>query len=128
MADAETARPVVLIVDDEEHMRDSLSLVVSDRYQVVLASTGREGLETATRRMPNLVLADLKLPDMPGFELIRRLRSELPELRILAISGVFRDSRTVVECWRAGADLFLEKDLLNPDFANKILAWQHYGF
>jgi len=68
----------ILVVDDEEDTRDLLRTVL-DGYgaQVLLASTADEALEIATRSKPDVLISDIGMPDVDGFELIRRVR-ELP--------------------------------------------------
>lgn len=85
-----TAVPSILVVEDNPTTRKMLRLVlVTEGYGVVEAANARAALATAERTLPDLVLQDLILPDMDGFELLRRLRA-LPsgrELPILALSG-----------------------------------------
>jgi two-component system phosphate regulon response regulator PhoB len=69
--------PTVLLVDDE---RDLLSVLDfnfrSDGFETTLASSGDEALRLATQRVPDLVLLDLMLPDIPGTEVCRRLKAD----------------------------------------------------
>jgi PAS domain S-box-containing protein len=81
----------ILVIEDNPLTRKMLRVTLeSDGYQVIEAGDGRAGFEAVRRRMPDLVLQDLVLPDMSGFELIRQLR-ELAgaELPIIALSGFF---------------------------------------
>src|SRR5712671_7152484 len=84
------AMPTILVVEDNPATRKMLRVtLVTEGYAVVEAADARAALAAAERTPPDLVLQDLILPDMDGFELLRRLRA-LPggsELPILALSG-----------------------------------------
>ncbi|HEX4346033.1 MAG TPA: response regulator, partial [Vicinamibacterales bacterium] len=67
-------KPVVLLVDDvTDHLR-LYKLTLGDRYTVLCASTGRAGYELACSRRPNIVILDIMLPDIDGWDVCRRLR------------------------------------------------------
>jgi len=71
----EAAKPVVLAVDDEEHITELIALGLSiNGFDVVRFATGRAALEEIERRRPDLVVLDVMLPDLDGFEVARRLR------------------------------------------------------
>jgi CheY-like chemotaxis protein len=76
----------VLIVDDEPEVRDFVSRALS-QYEVVQASGGTDALEVVKQASPDLVLADIKMPDMDGFALLDKLRESNPGLPVVAISG-----------------------------------------
>jgi two-component system KDP operon response regulator KdpE len=98
----------VLIVEDDHSMHQVLSeLLAHLGYRVHAVRTGREGLEAAARRLPDIVLLDLGLPDIPGIEVIRRLRS-WSEVPILVVSGS-RQRRRKADALDAGADDFVDK-------------------
>jgi PleD family two-component response regulator len=65
----------VLVVEDEAHLRDVLRIQLeSENFEVLQAKDGREGLEVALQALPDLVLLDVMLPHMDGYEVCRRLR------------------------------------------------------
>ena len=67
----------ILLVEDNEMNRDMLSRRLDDRgYQVILATDGVQGLSLARSEQPDLVVMDLSLPEMDGWEVIRRLKTE----------------------------------------------------
>jgi len=78
----------ILVVEDEGHvagfLRDALTEI---GYGVTVAAGGADALNKVTDQAPDLVLLDLNLPDMPGFEVLDRLRARLPSLPVVIVSG-----------------------------------------
>lgn len=78
----------VLLIDDDKLVRLCLHAYLEDSgYQVHDAQGGREGLDRFTLERPDIVLTDLRMPDMDGFELIAALRSISPATPVIVISG-----------------------------------------
>lgn len=70
-------KPIVLIVDDFEDSRDMYGYVLSEAgFQVESAGDGREGLDKAARSCPDIILMDLSLPDIDGWDVIRQLKDQ----------------------------------------------------
>ena len=106
----------VLIVDDQAPFRDVARLVVemTDRFEVVgEAVDGLSGVAAASELLPSLVLMDLNMPDIDGFEATRRIRSAVPDARVLILSthdpADFRD-----QALAAGAYDFISKSSFDP--------------
>ena len=99
----------VLIVDDElairETFADTLRYV---GYEVLQAATGAEGLTMAERHHPDLMLLDVKMPGMDGFEVLQRLRAAGNEVPVIVISG-HGDINTAVQALKGSAYDYLEK-------------------
>jgi two-component system KDP operon response regulator KdpE len=98
----------ILVVEDEPQMLRSLRLILTGHgYDVVTATTGQAALAEAARRLPDLVLLDLMLPDLDGREVCRRLRerSSVPII-VLSARG---EEQTKVEALDLGADDYLTK-------------------
>lgn len=101
----------VLIVDDESLTRAVLQRnVILAGYDVLLASNGKEALETIARETPDLIIIDLVMPDMNGFEACRRIRAkeQTKKTPIIVVSALRSDS-DVEDAKAAGADSFLVK-------------------
>ena len=78
----------ILLVDDEEGIRKVLGILLADMgYQVHTAATGAEGLRTFEKLRPPIVLTDIKMPEMDGIELLRRLKQISPETEVIMITG-----------------------------------------
>lgn len=99
----------ILVVDDDDETRVLTTLrLQTAHYEVVTAADGREGLQQASAHRPDLVVLDLLMPGMHGFEACQRLRECYSGLKILILSGkAFTvDARSAL---RLGADKVLRK-------------------
>ena len=78
----------ILIIDDDPAVSRTLSLILTRAgYPVSTAASGRKGLELLASGGIDLVLTDIIMPELDGIEAIRRIRTEYPALRIIAMSG-----------------------------------------
>ena len=100
----------LLAIDDSEDIRNLLQLVLGDLYDLHLEPTGEDGLRTALSLKPDLIILDLGLPEMDGFELCNRFRSlpDLEEVPIIILSGQ-KGVDVHVKAYKLGADNFIEK-------------------
>jgi two-component system, NarL family, response regulator LiaR len=114
----------VLIVDDFAIVRQGLRTFVglNDEFEVVgEAADGAEGLRQARRLRPDVVLMDLLMPEMDGVTATQMLRTELPEVEVIALTSVLEDS-AVVGAVRAGAIGYLLKDADQEELSRAIRA------
>ena len=80
----------ILIVDDEESIRTSISLEFSEiGYSVRCAEDGFAALRQIRRQIPDILLSDLNMPGMSGFELLSVVRRRIPNIYVIATSGAF---------------------------------------
>lgn len=99
----------ILIIDDEKHIRQSFADFLEDHdYEVILAENGKIGLELLQSERPDLVLLDLRMPEMHGLEVLRQKKDISPDLPMIVISGANRIS-DVIQALRYGAWDYLEK-------------------
>jgi len=102
-------KPKVLIIDDEEAIRSSLKMIFEyEGYECVLAANADAGLKIAARESPDLILLDIKMPQMDGMEVLKRLKAEGEEAPIVILSG-HGNVKTAVEATKLGAFDFIEK-------------------
>jgi len=104
---ATTEHQSILIVDDEEIIRDFLSEVLED-YELELASDGDEAIEKLRKRSYDLVITDLRMPKVPGEEVVKVARQLHPQMRVIVISG-YSSLYTVSQSVSHGACAFLSK-------------------
>ena len=98
----------VLLVEDDERLRGVLDTILRGYgYDVVDAGTGEDGLSSASAMPPDVVLLDLGLPGIDGFEVLRRLRAIGPA-KVLVLSAL-QDSADKVAALDAGADDYVSK-------------------
>jgi CheY-like chemotaxis protein len=87
--------PLILVIDDDEAIRSSLEEVLtSDDYQVLTAKNGEEGLSLALTRLPDLILLDLMMPVMNGYEFLERKQRDpmISKIPVVILSaGVAKD-------------------------------------
>jgi two-component system nitrogen regulation response regulator NtrX len=102
-------KPRVLVVDDEEAVRSSLRMILEyEGYEVLLAANGPAGLKMAEQESPDLVFLDIKMPQMDGLEVLKRLKAEEPSPPVVVLSG-HGTVKTAVEAVKLGAFDFIEK-------------------
>ncbi len=83
----------VLIVDDEQAIREFVKSALAD-YKILEASNGEEALTVIQEVEPDLVITDIRMPRMDGYQLADRLREEHPELPVMALSGAVSREET----------------------------------
>jgi len=112
-------RPLVLVADDNADMRAYLAHLLQSQYRVVLAKDGVEGLEHSKTFHPDLVITDVMMPRMSGYDLLKAIRGDnalrsTPVIMLTARVG----TEARVESWETGADDYIAK----PFDENEILA------
>ncbi|MGQ9631136.1 MAG: response regulator [bacterium] len=101
----------VLVVDDDALVRDSMKYLLSeDDYQVTVAGSGTEALELIDKDSYDVILTDLRMPDMSGIELLRRIRGKKCKTPV-AILTAYGTVEAVVEALQNGAYNFITKPL-----------------
>jgi len=101
--------PTVLIIDDERDITSALGTFFERTgHQVMRAHTGVEGIESIKRMRPDLVLLDVRLPDMTGFDVLERVRDDHPVVIMITGHG---DIELAVRAMQEGAENFLTKPI-----------------
>jgi DNA-binding response OmpR family regulator len=112
----------VLLAEDEPHIVESLTFLLERAgYQVDVETDGRAALEAALNNVPNVLVLDVMLPELDGYEVLRRLRSDdrtkgLPTLMLTA-KGQREDRETAMD---VGADIFITKPFANAEIVDAI--------
>jgi DNA-binding response OmpR family regulator len=107
-------RPLILLVEDDQMMADMYSFQLErDGYQVEIVNDGKQGLDAIRQRRPDLVLLDLRLPVMEGFEVLENLATD-PALPPIVILSNYGDSRMVSRGLQLGARDYLVKSATTP--------------
>jgi CheY-like chemotaxis protein len=100
----------ILIVDDNLVSLKQISALLSKDYDVSLAKSGEMALQICAQKQPNLILLDVEMPDMDGFETITRLKADgnLKNIPVIFLTGN-SDAGTQAKCLGAGAVDFITK-------------------
>lgn len=110
----------ILIVDDETEARDILTLRLKRRGAApAYAPGGREALEWLKEHQADIVLLDIKMPDMDGLEVLRCLRADYPDLPVIILSG-HADMDDAAKGMELGAFFYLLKPVDLDDLTHKI--------
>jgi CheY-like chemotaxis protein len=103
----------VLIVDDEPLNVDYLEQALEDsNYQLIIATNGREALDKIKRDQPDLVLLDLMMPILDGFEVLAQVKADqvLRDIPVIIVSAA-NDSKSVVRGIKQGAEDYITKPI-----------------
>ena len=102
-------KSTILIVDDDESMRKTMSLVLGKKgYETETAGTGQEAIEKARKRFFNLVLLDIKLPDIEGLELLGPLKEMYPDM-VTIMATAYASVETAIKALNEGASAYITK-------------------
>lgn len=119
---------VILVVEDEEPVLLALSDVLKgEGFEVLTARNGKEGLATAIAKRPHMILADLKMPEMGGIEMVLNLRSDPwgKEVPVMFLTNL-ADGETVEEAQELGAvDYFIKGDMRMAEIVERIKSRLH---
>jgi DNA-binding NtrC family response regulator len=108
----------ILVIDDELIIRKSCEkTLIPEGYDVTSVTSGEEGLRLLEKEPFELILLDLKMPDMDGIEVLKRIKATLPEIKVIMITG-YSTVETAVQAMRLGAYNHIEK----PFTPNTLLA------
>ena len=108
------SKPKILVIDDEEIVRISCKKCLTpEGYDVTVAGTGLEGLRLTEANHYDLILTDLKMPDMDGMEFLMTMKESQPETKVIMITG-YSTVEHAEKAIRLGAYNYIEKPF-TPD-------------
>ncbi|MDE7402000.1 MAG: substrate-binding domain-containing protein [Muribaculaceae bacterium] len=104
------AKPLLLVIDDNQDMLMMVSNLLGDQYRVITAPNGAEGVRMAAKYVPDLVLCDVMMPQMDGMECLRRIKSEITtsHIPVLMLTACTLDEQRV-QAYESGADGYVSK-------------------
>ncbi len=104
-------KPKILVIDDEQRMCQSLdSLLTRDGYQVVTADAGKKGIDCIREDRFDLVVSDIKMPDVDGIEILKAARAKDENLPVILMTG-YASLETAIEAVEQGAYDYLMKPI-----------------
>ena len=98
----------VLVVDDDEGVRDSLKVILEDEYDVWDADGGKKALEVFRKMKPDLVFMDKIMPDMGGFEALQRMKLMYPLIPVVIFTA-YLDIGDAFQALQSGASDYIPK-------------------
>ena len=99
----------VLVVDDEQGMREFLTMLLEKQgHRVITAAEGEQALQLVAEQMPDLVISDLRMPNVDGIGLLAGVRKQHPELPVILITA-YASSESAIQAMRLGADDYITK-------------------
>jgi len=104
----------LLIVDDEPSVRYAFERTFGDEYRIFAAENGRQGLAKVAECRPEIVLMDIRMPEMNGLEALQRLKAEHPELPVILMTA-FSETAQAMEAMRHGAFDYITKPFDNRE-------------
>jgi DNA-binding NtrC family response regulator len=110
----------VLVIDDERIVLDSITKILKEEnFEVDVTLSGRQGLEWAIAKDYDIVLTDLRMPDIGGMRVLRDVKRAKPAVPVVIITG-FSTVKSAVEAMKLGAAEYLEKPFA-PDALVKVI-------
>ncbi len=101
-------KPVILICDDEEGIRESFKLILEDQYDLKFATNGPEALEMLKTINPALMMLDIKMPKLHGLEVLKQIKQLKPKLPVIIVTG-YQSVEMAQEALRLGAADYIPK-------------------
>lgn len=112
----------ILVIDDDENLRDTIGVLLErENFAPLFAADGKNGFEKAINLKPNLVLVDLRLPEMSGVDLCKRLRADHVTTPIIVLSAI-GDEMDKVLLLEIGADDYIVKPFGTRELLARIRA------
>ena len=114
-------KPKILAIDDEKSIRLLLENFLATNYEVVSKSDGKEALDWLETNLPDLIICDVQMPNLDGYNLVDKVRERgyTKHTPIIMLSGV-ESSQERIKCYKLGAQDFIRKPF-NPEELNELI-------
>ena len=108
--DGTAEKEIVLVIDDNQDVREYTEMLLRDRYTVIEAVNGQDGIRQAMKYVPDVIICDIMMPVMDGIECCRRLKNEIQtsHIPILMLTAYTMDEQRI-QGYDSGADAYLTK-------------------
>ena len=103
-------KEIILVIDDNQDVRDYVKMLLTPQYRVIEASNGQEGLRQAMKHVPDAIICDVMMPVMDGMECCRRLKSEVQtsHIPVMMLTAYAMDEQKI-RGYECGADSYILK-------------------
>ena len=113
------ARKTILVAEDLDSNYLLIEIILSKRYNVVRAKDGKEAISLFTEQNPDLILMDIKMPVMDGYEATRLVREKFPDLPIIALTA-YTQPEEEKRAMEAGCNAFISKPINHRELIDTI--------
>ncbi|MCL2388175.1 MAG: response regulator [Defluviitaleaceae bacterium] len=117
------SRKKILIVDDTETFLYILNHILKENYETIISKSGEDGLETAKLTKPDLILLDVMMPGMSGYDVLRELKADdqLKEIPVILITGNSTEENEA-EGYALGAADYIKKPFVKSLVIERVTA------
>lgn len=110
----------ILICDDEEGIRESLKLILSDFFELIVISDGTQCVETLKGAADvGLVLLDIKMPKASGLQILKDIKANFPKINVIIVTG-YKSVDTAAEAVRLGASGYIVKPFRSDEILSTV--------
>ncbi len=117
--DKQIKKGKILIVDDERSVRESFRIMLKDDYEILLADSGKSAKKIIHGYEVDLVILDIRLPDISGIDLLKEIKSINPDIEVIMVTAV-NEVQSAVKCIKLGAYEYIVKPFIVEDMLNII--------
>src|SRR5262249_50725287 len=116
---ASKIRPLILVVDDDSGLRESLSVLLEDEYEVLQVPDGAQALDVVRSCQVDLVLLDIRMPGMDGITVLERMKALDEQIEVILVTAV-KEVRSAVAAMKLGAFDYLTKPFEEEEVLSSI--------
>lgn len=110
----------ILIIDDEQGIRESLKLILGDYYELILTDNGESALDILAHDSTiGLILLDIKMPQINGIDLLKTIKEKYREMKVIMVTG-YNSVETAAEATATGACGYIVKPFESKEILDKV--------